>query len=223
MNPDIQLELVDSKHPLWPVYKDIRSRHYVLDGGSIGRQLRYLIRHKNIVSGIISGASSAFSVKARDEFFGLNLCEAFDHSFGLAEDEIEPIKYPLLGTIINNTVFRLENHEPNLATQVLALWRRQVIADWEGKYDDRLGSCAHPLPVLGFETYVVEHEHSPGHTRMGSCYKADNWTLVGRTDTNKLIYCKRNPKFLDSLLNDGECLVDWCTVELLKEMYRCGE
>jgi Domain of unknown function (DUF4338) len=60
---------------------------------------------------------------------------------------------------------------------IIARWRKQVVSDWANK-------CGHS--VLGFETFVVENEH-----RSGKCYRADNWTCVGRTTGDKLIYCKR--------------------------------
>ena len=75
-----------------------------------------------------------------------------------------------LNGIVDNTVFRLEKQLPNLATQVLALWRRTVERDWSKKYG---------VAVCGFETFVIESE-----TRKGSLYKADNWTFVGRTQGN---------------------------------------
>ena len=69
---------------------------------------------------------------------------------------------------------------------------------WEYIYD---------VPVIGFETFVVEEDW-----RKGTLYKADNWSFVGETCGNtkthngllnkqirldtikKLIYCKWNDK-----------------------------
>jgi hypothetical protein len=99
----------------------------------------------------------------------------------------------MLGTIINNTVFRLEMREDNLATRILARWRRQVVTDWRERYDDW---------VLGFETYVVENEH-----RVGTCYRADNWTLVGRTTGDKMIYCKKTEQFSGTSGEENVCFL----------------
>ena len=75
---------------------------------SVRTQEHYLVFLDNDVVGIISGASSVFAVKARDEYFGLNKVN----------------KRPGLNSIINNVVFRLEKNLPNLGSQILALWRK---------------------------------------------------------------------------------------------------
>ncbi len=141
-------------------YQELRDRHYVPNRDTIGRQLHYLIWFDGQVSGIISGASAAYGVAPRDQFFGL-----VTHNNG------QDRGYQLLH-LVNNTVFRLENNIPNLATQVLAQWRRRVINDWP--------TCSpastHRPPVLGFETFVGVAEH-----RVGTIYKADNWHCLGLT------------------------------------------
>jgi len=137
-----------------PRYQSIRDRHYVPNRGTHGQQLHFIIWSNDKIVGIISGASSVYGVKARDEFFGIP-----------PDREVKQRLY--LPAIVNNTVFRLEHHEPNLATKVLARWRRTVMHLWEKLYE---------VPVIGFETFVVEEEW-----RKGSLYKADNWTCVGKT------------------------------------------
>ena len=72
-----------------------------------------------------------------------------------------------INSIFNNTVFRLELNLPNLGTQILAMWRKQIARDWEKQYG---------VQVHGFETFVIEDEH-----RKGSMYRADNWDFVGET------------------------------------------
>lgn len=134
-----------------PEYQAIRDRHYVANKGCHGQQLHYLVKLDGVTVGIISGASSVWAVKCRDDFFGLT----------------KDNKSKGLPSIINNVVFRLEHHRPNLATQVLSLWRKRVAADWQERYG---------VEVFGFETFVVEND-----TRKGCLYKADNWTLLGVT------------------------------------------
>lgn len=135
-----------------PLYQEIRDRHYVPNRGCHGQQLHYLIQYDGVVIGIISGASSVWAVRARDEFFGLT----------------PQTKRVGLPSIINNVVFRMERHDvANLATQVLSRWRRQIAIDWEERYH---------VQVHGFETFVVETDY-----RKGTLYKADNWTYLGRT------------------------------------------
>ena len=72
-----------------------------------------------------------------------------------------------LPAIINNVVFRLEYHEKNLATRVLSKFRKVISKLWEEIYE---------VPVIGFETFVVETE-----TRKGALYKADNRVFIGYT------------------------------------------
>ena len=134
-----------------PEYQEIRDRHYIPNHGTFGQQIHYLIKLDGETVGIISGASAVYAVKARDDYFGLT----------------KENKRVALNSIINNTVFRLEKNLPNLGTQILAMWRKQIAADWEAQYHVR---------VHGFETFVIENE-----TRKGCMYKADNWEYVGQT------------------------------------------
>lgn len=162
-------------------YQDIRNRHYVSNKGTHGQQIHFLIYYKDKIIGIISGASSVYGVKSRDDFFRI------------PKDTSIKQKY-YLPAIINNTVFRLELHEKNLATKILSKWRKTIAVLWEDLYN---------IPVIGFETFVVETD-----TRKGYLYKADNWSYVGETQGStkehnglltkskrrktekKLIYCK---------------------------------
>ncbi len=135
-------------------YQEIRNRHYVDNKGSHGQQVHFLIYYNGTIVGIISGASSVYSVKTRDEFFHIPRDKTSKETL-------------YLPAIINNTVFRLEYHEKNLATRVLSKWRKVVSTLWEELYG---------VPVIGFETFVVEEDW-----RKGTLYKADNWVYVGDT------------------------------------------
>lgn len=135
-------------------YQEIRDRHYVPNRGTHGQQIHFLIWFKGEVIGIISGASSVYGVKDRDNFFGI------------PKDKHTKQKF-YLPAIINNTVFRIEYHEKNLATKILSKWRKVIKTIWEDLYN---------IDVIGFETFVVEESY-----RKGSLYKADNWVCVGET------------------------------------------
>ena len=181
----IRLELVQRSNPL---YKDFRSRHYIPDRGLVGQQLQYLVFYGTELVGVIGGSSAVFTNQARDAFWGF------------AEDK--DTKTRQLNSVINNNIFRLEYPAPNLATMVLAIWRKRIAQDWEDLYG---------VQVAGFETFVVEERLWNGKTRNGACYRADNWEMVGITrgygKTNargrehnskalkakKLIYCRRIP------------------------------
>lgn len=181
----VRLELVKRSDPL---YQQFRSRHYIPDRGVVGQQLQYLVFYAGEVVGVIGGASAVFTNQARDEFWQFS--------------EDKDTKTRQLNSVINNNIFRLEYPAPNLATMVLAMWRRQIVQDWQDLYG---------VEVAGFETFVVEERLWNGKTRNGACYRADNWEMVGITKgygkTNargrehqnktlkakKLIYCKRIP------------------------------
>lgn len=135
-------------------YVQIRDRHYITNRGCHGQQIHFIIHYNGEVVGIISGASSVYAVKPRDTFFGIP-----------KDTHLKQKRY--LPSIINNVVFRLEHHEKNLATRVLSKWRKVVAKLWEQLYN---------VPVIGFETFVIEN-----NTRKGALYKADNWSLLGET------------------------------------------
>jgi hypothetical protein len=149
----------DSESDIWlescsrtdPRYEEIREDHYIPNHGAIGQQAHFLIHYKGGLVGIISGASPVYATSSRDKFFGLD----------------KKNRRKFLQGIVNNTVFRLENHEKNLATRVLKLWRNVIPHFWYEKYG---------TVVYGFETFVIEND-----TRKGTLYKADNWTLAGET------------------------------------------
>ncbi len=136
--------------------------------GHHGQQVHYLIwakvddAWKNI--GAISGGSGIFSSNIRDKFFGL--------------DKFPKPKRgetsPYLSGIIDNTLYRLELHQKNLASKVLSLWRKQVVKDWEFMYG---------VKPYGFETFVDENRSGKSGFTLskGGLYVADNWTCVGST------------------------------------------
>ena len=135
-------------------YQEIRNRHYVSNSGCHGQQIHFLIHYKNSIVGIISGASSVYAVKARDDFFNIP-----------KEKNVKQKRF--LPSIVNNVVFRLEIREKNLATRVLSRFRKVVSDLWLELYG---------VPVIGFETFVVEEDY-----RKGCLYKADNWAFLGNT------------------------------------------
>lgn len=165
-------------------YQKIRDRHYVENKGTHGQQVHFKIFDSGELVGIISGASAVYAVASRDNFFRIPS----------GKDERQKLFLP---SIVNNTVFRLEKHTPNLGSRVLSLWRTTISKVWEQLYE---------VPVIGFETFVVEEEY-----RKGSMYLADNWTKVGVTSGStkahangaasphervetipKLVFCKWN-------------------------------
>ena len=135
-------------------YQYFRNKHYVPNKGCIGKQIHCVIfDNDDVLSkpiGIISGASAVWACQPRDNFFGIN----------------KDNRIKMIDKIINNVVFRLEKNEKNLASKILAIWRKQIIKDWLNKYGGE---------IIGFETFVF------GSNRYGTVYKADNWVCVGKT------------------------------------------
>lgn len=121
--------------------------------------------------GILSGASAVYGVKSRDEFFGI------------AKDR--ELRHAQLSSIVCNVVYRLEKAPRNAATQALALWRKQIAADWETLYQ---------VKVAGFETFVIEgsrndrEELCTDRHRTGALYRADNWSMLGITAGNTKVH-----------------------------------
>lgn len=71
--------------------------------------------------------------------------------------------------IANNIVFCLSNHfDKNAGTKLLSLLRRDAIAWWYERYQDKL-KC--------FQTFILP-------PRTGAVYKADNWIEIGKTKGN---------------------------------------
>lgn len=143
-----------------------RTRGSKLEGeprGHHGQQIHYLIWYEtgdgwqNV--GVISGGSAVYATASRDAFFGIN----------------KENREAVINGIIDNTVFRLEFHEHNLASRILALWRKEVCVDWQDIYK---------VTVYGFETFVELADLEDGRQRLGSLYLADNWTRVGKTAGN---------------------------------------
>lgn len=124
--------------------------------GHHGQQIHFLIWYRGANVGAISGGSAVYATTVRDQFFGIN------------RDNREHV----INGIIDNTLFRLENPERNLASRCLALWRKTVVGYWEYLYG---------VTPYGFETFVEQADLDDGRQRVGSLYKADNWTLAGET------------------------------------------
>ena len=164
----IDLALCQRTHP---AYVRFRDRHYIRNSGCHGQQLHYLVMIDGMLHGILSGASAVYGVRTRDQFFGLS--------------KEKDLRHAQLSSIICNVVYRLENAPRNAATQALALWRKQIAADWESLYQ---------VKVAGFETFVIEGSHNDrdelctDRERTGALYRADNWEMLGLTAGNTKVH-----------------------------------
>jgi hypothetical protein len=141
-----------------PRYQSIRKRHYVVNRGTQGQQAHFLIWYNKKIVGIMAAGSAVYTTAARDDFFGIT----------------KERRHQLLPGIVDNLLFRLERHEPNLATRCLALWRRTVEMLWLDLYSVR---------VFGFETFIDDVREGGG-VRDGALYRADNWFFQGVSSGN---------------------------------------
>ena len=150
-HPHLSLDIVTSKkdRELW--LHLIRSYHYLGESRIIGPQIKYLIRSGGVVLGAISFSSSAWSVKARDEWIGWNSAE-----------RQRGLRY-----ILSNSRFLIlpTVHIPNLASKVLSLAVKRISNDWCNTYGIK--------PLL-LETFVDQRFE-------GTCYRSANWITLGMT------------------------------------------
>ncbi len=126
--------------------------HYLGYQRLAGAQLRYLIRHDGGLLGAMGWGASAWSVRPRDQWIG----------WGRAARERN------LGKVLNNSRFLVLPwvRIRNLASRVLSMSVRQVAADYERDYGQRL--CL-------LESFVETGRFQ------GTCYRAANWHYVGQT------------------------------------------
>lgn len=126
--------------------------HYPASKGIVGRQLNYIIYYGNIPCGIISATSPPLNYK----------------KFNLYFDKQDTVPNSEFGkTFVNNSAFRIiKSPIRNFATQVLKVFKKRVLIDYEKQYG---------LVLKGMITFVEK-------PRTGSIYLADNWELIGETE-----------------------------------------
>ena len=134
---------------LWNEFMD---RYHYLDYSVLkGAQLRYFIQSSRGRVAAIGFSSPAWKTKARDDWIGWD----------------QDTRSKNLHRIVNNSRFLIFPwiRSKNLASKILGLCAKRILADWEDAYGYR--------PVL-FETFVEKQRFK------GTCYKAANWILVGQ-------------------------------------------
>lgn len=124
--------------------------HYLGNGSLCGAQMRYLIHSSTYGHlGVLAFDSASWAVKARDKYIGWS----------------EAARRTNLHQVLRNARFLIlpTVQVCNLASYVISIALARLPQDWEQRYNIR--------PVL-VETFV-----DPGRFS-GTCYKADNWTLL---------------------------------------------
>jgi hypothetical protein len=149
---DLKLILVNTEEQMRIWNELMICDHYKGVTQLVGRQIRYLIKSEHGWLGGISFSSAALQLEDRDKWIGWD-----------KEKRLENLQY-----IVNMSRFLIRNNVKckNLASHVLALVMKQLPSDFEKSYALR------PLLVESF----VDTNHFKG-----TCYKAANWELIGKT------------------------------------------
>lgn len=136
------------------IWKDLLDRYHYLGCGTLsGAQIRYVIKSSNYgYLGALAFSSGSWALKERDRYIGWS----------------DAARIANLNYVVTNDRFLIAPtvRVANLASHVLALTLKRLSEDWECRYQVR--------PVL-VETFVDPTRFD------GVCYKAANWTEVGRT------------------------------------------
>jgi hypothetical protein len=131
----------------------LHAHHYLSHRGSVGENLRYLVRdvHGRPLACLLFGAA-AWQCASRDHHIGWN----------------GPARTQHLQLIANNTRFLILPWVgvKSLASHILGRIARRLSRDWQAKY-------GHPIHLL--ETFVERDRFR------GTAYRASNWVCVGQT------------------------------------------
>lgn len=129
----------------------IERYHYLKNSHICGSQIRYLVWSKYGYLGALSFSSATWALTCRDRYIGWT----------------EGARRAHLEQVVCNSRFLLlpKVKVPNLASHVLSLALSRLPADWEQRYQTQ--------PVL-VETFVDPRFD-------GTCYKAANFTYVGKS------------------------------------------
>ena len=148
----LELRLVDGDADMQLWNELMLREHPQGDRIITGRQLRYLIWSDHGLLGALGVSSGALHLEDRDKWIGWDW----------------PTRQRYLERVICMSRFLIRPCVQcrNLASKVLGLFARRVAPDFENIYGYR--------PWL-IESFVDTSRHP------GTCYKAANWTLIGRT------------------------------------------
>jgi len=148
----LELRLVATKPDSRRWNETIERYHYLGHKPLPGAQLRYFVYGRDQLLALLGFGAAAWQTAPRDRYIG------WDH----AQRERN------LPRIVNNARFLILPwvRVPHLASMILAQAARQLPTQWEARYGVR--------PVL-LETFVEVPRFQ------GTCYRAANWTCLGRT------------------------------------------
>lgn len=150
----VEIVSVEPKNPHWNLFACLLNEyHYLGLQTFVGESMKYLVfdRYGRTLACVLFG-SAAWKTQPRDLFIGWS-SEARAQNVNL---------------ITNNTRFLILPwvKVPHLASHVLSLVSKRIMADWIQKYNH---------PVWALETFVDSSRFK------GTCYRAANWIHLGRT------------------------------------------
>ncbi len=151
--PALKLSIVDGRGAASRLWNEYVARyHYLGYTPMSGSQIRYSVHAGDRLVALLSFGASAWKLADRERFIG----------WGHEQRQKN------LQLVVNNARFLILPwiQSKGLASKILAMAARRLPVDWQARYGYR--------PVM-LETFV----ESPRHK--GTCYKAANWQLVGRT------------------------------------------
>ena len=149
--PPIELRLVNQSNTC--LWNEYIERYHYLGYTPLaGAQLRYFICADDQIVALTGFSAAAWQILPRDKYIGWNHQQ----------------RQRNLHLITSNARFLILPwvKSKNLASKILALTARKLPDDWESKYSVR--------PVL-LESFVETQRFE------GTCYKAANWQIVGKT------------------------------------------
>ena len=149
----LSLEVIVGKNNLMEFKSYVAQYHYLGYDRNIGENIKYFVRDKHgRTLACLAFGSAAWKCEGRDKFIGWG-----------NDKRRENLRY-----MTNNCRYLIFPwvKVSHLASHILSLVCRQISNDWVAKY-------GHPLYAL--ETFVERERFQ------GTCYKAANWVLVGKT------------------------------------------
>ena len=149
----IQIKPVEDRSELDLFKCFLSAYHYLGFSGTVGENLKYMAydRHDRPLACLLFG-SAAWACGPRDDFIGWDR-EKRGKNLSLATNNMRFLILPWVSV-------------KYLASHILSKVCQRIKDDWTAKY-------GHPLYLL--ETFVERDRFR------GTCYKASNWTRVGRT------------------------------------------
>jgi hypothetical protein len=177
--------------------KTMHKYHYLGALRKISETLWYVATFSDQWIALLSFSAAALKCSARDRWIGWD----FRH------------QYDRLKLVTNNSRFLIlpDWHFPNLASRILSLCQKRLLADWQAVF-------GHPVVLL--ETFVDPQRFQ------GTIYKAANWIYVGDTKgfhrtRQGYSTTAQSPKmvFVKPLISDVQTLL---SRPILKPVYRTG-